>query len=255
MYLVKPQIHIPREIFQGVPNITTRLARYARECYQSEVIDTFAQQQDFIRRIIQRGHESVLEHEKITMHWTCDRGVSHELVRARLASYSQESQRYVDYSKTSNGLAFISPVGFDRWKSEAQNEWIKGNSEAEKSYFKLRAMGIPPQDARDVLTNACRTRIIITMNIRELRHTLRLRSAAGAHPKFQALAIPLVEFLTTQSATSVLFEDITPNPLFDAEKYGAEIILSGPLFDAAREDLMYDWGAGLADWEKSRWST
>lgn len=250
MYLVQPKIHLSRELFRETPSITTKLARWARECYQSEIIDTFEQQQDFIRRIITRGHESVLEHEKITMHWTCDRGVSHELVRARLASYSQESQRYVDYSKTSKGLAFIPPVGFDRWGSEAVKEWWKGNENAEKSYFRLRSLGIAPQDARDVLTNACRTRVVVSMNIRELRHTLRERTTAAAHPKYQALAIPLLCILQTHSATSVLFEDLEPNPNFDINRYGAKVVISDALLSDARSDIPYDWAPDLQDWER-----
>ena len=141
----------------------------------------------------------MLEHEKISVIWECTRGVSHELVRHRLASYSQESQRYVKYGE----LECIEPIGLD----ESQyTEWLKGCSHSEASYMQLLDLGCKPQDARDVLCNAAKTRVAITANIREWRHIFKLRTALAAHPQMRQMAVAtLEEFIR---AYRVLFEDI-----------------------------------------------
>ena len=152
-----------------------------------------------LRFLIKAGHESVLEHEKITVLWECTRGVSHELVRHRIASYSQESQRYVKY----NEVDFIEPIGLNPTQLST---WISGCSSSEAFYTDLLDLDCKPQDARDVLCNAARTKIAITANIREWRHIFKLRTSDNAHPQIKQMALTtLIEF---KEAFPVLFEDI-----------------------------------------------
>jgi thymidylate synthase (FAD) len=166
------------------------------------------------------------------MRATCDRGVSHEMVRHRIASYSQESQRYCDYKKKGD-LEYIAPVGFDKWSKRARQAWINGNAYSEETYFELREAGVAPQDARDVLTNAFTTHVILTLNWRSLRNMLRLRSAATAHPKYRQLAIPTLLFFKGHPSTEVLVHDIPFDEHFPEEEY-AEVELTDQLFEVLK---------------------
>lgn len=173
------------------------LEQIARVCYKSEdsiTEDSYAQ---FLLKILKSGHESVIEHEKITAKLICDRGVSHEIVRHRIASYSQESTRYCNYSKDKFGteLTFIRPI-FWRESEECYRVWKNLMQQSEDSYMELLRLGASPQEARSVLPNSLKTEIIMTMNMREWRHFFRLRMAPNAHPQMQEVCrILLTEFL------------------------------------------------------------
>jgi thymidylate synthase (FAD) len=190
------------------------VARMGRICYQSEGKTS---DEDFVRRLIERGHTSVLEHEKVSVIVLCDRGVTHELVRHRIASYSQESTRYCNYSreKFGSGVTYINlnpgleldPAKLNELQRDLiLTEWLVACEDAEKHYLRMLELGASPQIARSVLNNSTKTQIAITMNLREWRHFFALRCAPAAHPQMRELALKLLEKL--HDAIPVLFDDL-----------------------------------------------
>jgi len=142
-----------------------------RTCYKSEGAITATSAEKFLRDVIMlKGHESVLEHQSISVRVICDRGVSHEIVRHRLASYSQESTRYCNYASGKFGgeLTFIRPPFV--WSDIMMRTWEEAMRSAESCYLLMIAHFATPQEARSVLPNSLKTEIIITMNLREWRH-------------------------------------------------------------------------------------
>lgn len=187
--------------------ILQKIELAGRVCYKSEGKITPDSAGGFVRRILANGHESVLEHEKLTVRIICDRGVTHELVRHRIASYSQESTRYCNYSlnKYENELTFIRPF-FWNDDPEKFRIWEEAMAAAERSYLELTARGATPQEARSVLPNSLKTEIVATMDLREWRHFFKLRAAPAAHPQMREVAVPLLKAF--QEAVPVVFEDI-----------------------------------------------
>jgi len=207
MIVIEPGFEILQEI--DGEEILKRLERIGRVCYKSEGKITGTSCEGFLSNIIARGHESVIEHEKLTVKFICDRGVSHELVRHRIASYSQESTRYCNYSKDRFGseLTFIKPC-FWREDSEAYRVWEQAMAEAERGYFRLLELGASPQEARSLLPNSLKTEIVATMDLREWRHFFKLRTADAAHPQMRQIASALLRDL--QQRLPIIFSDITP---------------------------------------------
>lgn len=195
--------------------ILENIATAGRVCYQSEPKTDDA---TFVRKLIKRGHESVLEHEKISVRIICDRGVSHELVRHRIASYSQESTRYCNYSKDKFGgeLTFIRPQWVKRdeeigeWRdvssSDADYMWFVSCKIAERAYLAMLHNGWTPEQARTILPNSLKTEIVVTMNLREWRHFFRLRCDLAAHPQMREVAGMMLEEF--KNAVPVVFDDI-----------------------------------------------
>jgi thymidylate synthase (FAD) len=187
--------------------ILKRLERAGRTCYKSEERMGPYTAGSFLKRIIDSAHDSVLEHEKLTIRFICDRGVSHELVRHRIASFSQESTRYCNYSKDKYGgeITVIKPSfwieGSPEWES-----WRKGCEAAEVAYLQLLELGASPEQARGVLPTAIKTEIVVTANLREWRHILSLRTNNRAHPQIREIMIPLLKEL--QGIIPVIFDDI-----------------------------------------------
>ncbi|MCR5294208.1 MAG: FAD-dependent thymidylate synthase [Lachnospiraceae bacterium] len=185
-----------------------------RVCYKSEDKIAEGSAERFIGNIVKRGHESVIEHGSITVKFICDRGVSHELVRHRIASYSQESTRYCNYSKDKYGnqISCIDiATGFEyNLEDETDRKkflvWQEAMEYAEKKYFELLALGASPQEARSVLPNSLKTEVAATLDIRSWRNLLRLRTAKAAHPQFRELACALLEELSARYP--VFFEDL-----------------------------------------------
>lgn len=178
-----------------------------RTCYKSEEKMAEGTAGAFVKRIISSGHESVIEHEKVTVRIVCDRGVSHELVRHRIASYSQESTRYCNYAndRFGNEITVIEPCYWEK-NGEMRALWLKAMEDAERHYFKLIDNGANAQEARSVLPNSLKTEIVVTMNLREWRHFFRLRTAKRAHPQMREIAIKaLIMFRET---IPVIFDDI-----------------------------------------------
>lgn len=193
------------------PNKIIKTIEHAgRTCYKSEhnISDDSAER--FITSIIKRGHESVLEHEKITVRLICDRGVSHEIVRHRIASYSQESTRYCNYAndKFGNELTFIEPVIFKKsLQQDLYLPWLEAMQQAELCYLNLIKAGAKPDLARGVLPTDIKTEIVVTMNLREWRHFFKLRTSPAAHPNIRYLA---KDMLNT-------FRDLLPSIFGDIE--------------------------------------
>lgn len=189
------------------PEILKKIELAGRTCYKSEDKITDKSAKNFCRRIIKSGHESVLEHASATVKIICDRGVSHELVRHRVASYSQESTRYCNYGSDKFGkeITVIAPSFFNN-KPILYKRWAYAMQKAEVSYFKLLEMGATPQEARGVLPNSLKTEVIITANMREWRHIFKLRCDNAAHPQMREIMRPLFQEMFNR--VPVLFCDI-----------------------------------------------
>ena len=185
-----------------------RLERAGRVCYKSEDKITQDSAETFLANIIKRGHESVLEHEKITVSLICDRGVTHELVRHRIASYSQESTRYCNYmgEKFGRELTFIKPC-FWAEDDPKYAVWKEQMAQLEETYQRLLEAGASPQEARSILPNSLKTEIVVTMNLREWRHFFRLRTAPAAHPQMREAADMLLAAF--QAELPVIFVDLS----------------------------------------------
>ncbi len=166
----------------------------ARVCYQS--CGRPEQRYDFLKSLIHRGHESVIEHAGASFRIITDRGISHELVRHRLASFSQESTRYCNYSRErfNREIAVIPPHNLEE-SSPAYAIWLSSVEAAEQSYFRLLEQGLPAQLARSVLPHSLKTELVMTANLREWRHILRLRLAKTAHPQIAEIARNILEYL------------------------------------------------------------
>jgi thymidylate synthase (FAD) len=210
----------------GMPTgqeVLERLELAGRTCYKTEgKIETWSDgghirsrsAAAFVAGIIKRGHESVLEHVSLSVRIVTDRGVTHELVRHRIASYSQESTRYCNYGqdKFGNEITVILPVWFyegyekdpKRWQQYGL--WATACKQIENAYFALLTAGQTPQEARSVLPNSLKTEIVTTMNLREWRHFFRLRTAKAAHPQMRELAQSTLR--TFREQYPVVFEDV-----------------------------------------------
>jgi thymidylate synthase (FAD) len=202
---------IIRPSFEVMPvngeEILKNIERAGRTCYKSEDKINADSARKFVAGIIKSGHESVIEHEKVTVRIICDRGVTHEIVRHRIASYSQESTRYCNYSndKFGNELTFIEPF---YWKDDPgkMSAWEKAMTWAETYYMTLLQLGATPQEARAVLPNSLKTEIVVTMNMREWRHFFKVRCSPAAHPQMREVAIPILKKF--KEIIPVVFDDI-----------------------------------------------
>ena len=204
MKVIKPYFEILSEVEGN--KILKNIEKCGRTCYKSENLITDSSAAVFVENILKRGHESVIEHEKVTVRIVCDRGVSHEIVRHRIASYSQESTRYCNYQKDKFGnvLTFIKPVFWEE-NSLEYNIWYNTTQKIEENYMQLINMGAKPQEARSILPNSLKTEIVVTMNLREWRHFFKLRTSEAAHPQMREIAsMILKEF---KSLIPIVFDD------------------------------------------------
>ncbi len=212
MILTKPAVEIID--MDDYPAILKKIEKIGRVCYKSEDRITQDSAEKFIANILKRGHESVIEHESVTVKVICDRGVTHEIVRHRVASYSQESTRYCNYSKDKfqNQISVIDlSTGFsydldNLADSKKYQIWRDAMETSERYYFQMLEAGASPQEARSVLPNSLKTELVMTMNLREWRHFFRLRIDGGAHPQMRELAILILEVF--KEKLPVFFQDI-----------------------------------------------
>lgn len=190
--------------------ILKHIENCGRICYKSEDKINEDSSEKFVAGIVRRGHEAVLEHFDITVKFVCDRGVSHEIVRHRMASYCQESTRYCNYSqdKFDNEITVIKPFFLDE-NTPGWFMWKRACKAAETAYFDLLDFGCTPQEARAVLPNSLKTELVMTANLREWRHFLKLRTAKAAHPQMREVAIPLLEDF--KARIPIIFDDIQAN--------------------------------------------
>ncbi len=212
MKIISPSVKVifPLELTMttNVNNgIYTRIEKLGRICYKSEDYITNDSSEKFVKNILKSGHESVIEHINVTTIFICDRGVSHEIVRHRIASYSQESTRYCNYSKDKfgNELTFIKPC-FWAENSEEYITWSSAMEYIERTYLRLLQFGAKPEQARSILPNSLKTEIAMTANLREWRHFLKLRTSEKAHPQMREVANMVKEKF--MNAIPILFEDI-----------------------------------------------
>lgn len=205
MIVVEPKVEIITPI--NGEEILKHIEKVGRVCYKSEDKIEEGSAKKFVAGIINRGHDAVIEHYNITVKFITDRGITHEIVRHRIASYAQESTRYCNYCKDKfgNEISVIKPydiepnsVVYDIWKEQMEN--------AERAYFKMLAYGCKPQIARSVLPTCTKAEIMVTMNLREWRHFIKLRSAKTAHPDIRILAINLLNQF--KEKIPVIFDDI-----------------------------------------------
>lgn len=238
--ILTPDLDDPRT--SGI--IYRQIESAGRTCYKSEDKVTDESAEKFVRALVKRGHEAMLEHASMTVRFIVDRGVSHELVRHRVASFAQESTRYCNYSqdKFRNQITVIEPVFFKEIPGEikgairglsimndysivknvvdlpelndikkAYYQWFKVCCMAEKGYFNMLELGCTPQEARAVLPNSLKTEVVMTANMREWRHFFKLRAAGESgkpHPQMLEVAVPLLN--ECRMKLPALFEDISP---------------------------------------------
>lgn len=180
------------------------IERAGRVCYASEGSMQKGSHEPFVRGLIARGHESVLEHASASFRIVCDRGVSHELVRHRIASFSQQSTRYCNYSKDKfeSEISVIMPVELP---NECYTTWYDQCLQAERAYMKLLADGVKPQTARSVLPHCLATEITMTANFREWRLFLKQRLAPEAHPDMRVIA-NAIRYILIRYSPTVFYE-------------------------------------------------
>ena len=205
MKIINPSVILEDEIDGQA--ILKKLERIGRTCYKSEGNIKEDSAEKFVKNIMNRNHMSVIEHESISVRIICDRGVTHEIVRHRIASYSQESTRYCNYSndKFGNELTFIKPCFFDEG-SEGYEIWKKSMQNIENEYMELIEVGAKPQEARSILPNSIKTELVMTMNLREWRHFFLLRCDKAAHPQMRQVANLILD--TFKKEVPVIFDDI-----------------------------------------------
>jgi len=211
MRIIEPGFEILTDISEDGIQEYKNIEKIARVCYKSEdrITEDGESAKKIISMLINKGHEAMLEHGYLTVKFICDRGVSHELVRHRIASWAQESTRYVNYAKEQFGheITVIKPCFWnDDLHSKQYNLWKESCEKAEQTYFELLHEGATPQEARSVLPNSTKTEIVMTANYREWRHFLKLRTASDAHPQMQQIARPLLDKLKTDLL--LIFSDI-----------------------------------------------
>ena len=206
MRIIEPSFAIITPI--NGEEILKAIERIGRVCYKSEDKIQDGTAHKFVRMLINRGHEAMIEHYTFSVQFICDRGVSHEIVRHRIASFAQESTRYCNYSneKFSNGVTFIKPFFWDN-ESKQYQEWLSAMEYAERQYIELVRLGASPQEARSVLPNSTKTEIVVTMNLREWRHFFKLRADYAAHPQMKEIVRPLLN--ECKKLIPVVFDDIS----------------------------------------------
>jgi len=234
MNIIKAGYEIMDDV--NAKEIYKKIERAGRTCYKSEDKITEASAEKFVRGLIKRGHEAMLEHASMTVKFIVDRGISHEMVRHRIASFAQESTRYCNYSSDKFGkeITVIAPCFFNDIPVERKNEimdyldgylkvmpteftdhekafgeWYLSCKHSELAYFAMLEYGCTPEEARGVLPTNLKTEIVVTANMREWRHILNLRAAGTTgkpHPQIAEVMINLLKEL--QEKLPALFYDI-----------------------------------------------
>jgi len=207
--IINAGFEILTPISQGGIKELQHIEKIGRVCYKSEdkITADGGSAKKFVKMIIDRGHEAMVEHSSLSVKLIVDRGVSHELVRHRIASFAQESTRYCNYSKEKHGgeITFIKPC-FWKEDSDKYNRWCSAMVCCEKIYMLLLEDGATPQEARSVLPNSTKTEIVITANYREWRNFFKLRTTKAAHPQMREVAVSLLTEL--KEKLPIIFDDI-----------------------------------------------
>ena len=219
MRTLKPQhVIIGKDQIEG-HKILKHIKKIERTCYKSEDLINDESAEKMIKKLIKMNHLAMIEHASVSVLFTCDRGVTHEIVRHRVASYAQESTRYVNYSKDKfgNEIGYIDIAGGIALDTKMKDlpvetidaiisEWNQACIDAEKHYMKMLELGATPQIARSVLNNSTKSDINVTMNLREWRHFFELRCDTPAHPQMRELVIPLLKEMS--EVIPIVFDDL-----------------------------------------------
>lgn len=229
MKIIKPELHIP--VYDGI-KIMKNIEKACRTCYRSEDKITDDSYKKLISNCITRGHESVLEHEKITIRMVCDVGCYKDLTRHRIASFSIESTRYCNYNKDKfgNEIKFIEPIFYENRHPDEYDDikdvrnalkteyWVTCMENIEASYMRMNQIqGITPDELRMLLPHSTAAEVTMTANIREWKHILTLRASKHTHPSIQQLMIPLL--LDFKKQMPEIFNSVEYNEDFPKEKY------------------------------------
>ena len=221
MNILNPGFEILTPISEGGIEELKHIEKIGRVCYKSEgkITKNGESAKKFVKMLIDRGHEAMIEHSSLSVKFVVDRGVSHELVRHRIASFAQESTRYVNYSleKFGNEINVIdirNGIDLDNKMKNMDSdtivaimdEWCLAMEDAEKHYMKMIEFGATPQIARSVLPNSTKTEITITADYREWRNFFKLRVPNTAHPQMREVTIPLLKELKRR--LPIIFDDI-----------------------------------------------
>lgn len=214
MKIVEPWVKV--EDFDGI-KIMKNIERACRTCYRSEGKITDDSYKNLIKNCITRGHESVLEHEKITVRLYCDIGVYKDITRHRHASFSIESTRYCSYDKDkySNQISVMNPVYIE--DKEIYDEWKTAMEEMEKHYMKMKALGATTDMCREVLPHSTAAEVTMTSNIREWKHIFSLRCNNHVHPAVRQVMIPLLKFFKEEMP--IIFDEVEYDEEFKPEWY------------------------------------
>lgn len=214
MRLVEPWIKV--ENFDGV-KIMKRIERACRTCYRSEDKISEESYKNLLTNCLNRGHESVLEHEKITVRIYSDIGTYKDLTRHRFASFSVESTRYCSYNKDKYGneIAVVNPVYIE--DKEVFETWKKAIEDMEKAYMKMKELGASTDMCREILPHSTAAEYTMTANIREWKHILELRTTNHVHPAIRQVLIPLLLLFKEQMPE--IFGDIEYDKEFNLKYY------------------------------------
>ena len=210
MKVINAKYEILTDISEGGIKELKHIESIGRNCYKSEnrITEDGESAKKFVSMLIKNGHEAMIEHVSVSVRFTVDRGVSHELVRHRLASWAQESTRYCNYSKGQFGkeITVIKPCFWEEGSPEYKI-WETAMQQAEDSYMELLKAGASAEKARSILPNSLKTEVNMTANIREWRTFFKLRTDVAAHPQMREVAIPLL--MEFKERMPVFFDDIT----------------------------------------------
>ena len=221
MNIIQPTYEILTPISEGGIQELKFIEQIARKCYKSEdrITEDGESAKQMAKLLVENHHEAMIEHSQLSVLFTVDRGVSHEVVRHRLASFAQESTRYVNYAKEKFGseIYFINPesgIGLDTKMKDLDaetvgmilNEWHQAMYDAENHYMKMIELGATPQIARSVLPHSTKTEIVVTANYREWKNIFNLRTPISAHPQMREMMIPLLK--DVQNRIPIIFDDI-----------------------------------------------
>jgi thymidylate synthase (FAD) len=205
VYVVEQDVSLLDDIDGN--SVLKKLELCGRTAYKSEHAITPGSAQRFVKMIVERGHESVIEHVSVSVKMITDRGVTHEIVRHRIASYTQESTRFCNYAsdRFGNKVWMVRPVFLSPHSSRYQ-KWLRMVDEAAGHYLELIKEGWKPQEARSVLPNSLKAELCMTANLREWRHFFKLRTAPDAHPQMRDLALKTLQLF--KAHIPIIFDDI-----------------------------------------------
>ena len=215
MKLIDPVLYVEK---YDSEKMLKRIERACRTCYRSEKLITEDSYKRLLKNCLNRGHESILEHEKVSIRMTCDLGVYNDITRHRFASFSIESTRYCNYGndKFDSELKMIRPCHIEKDSSLYEN-WKEAMESIEKNYIQMSKDGATPDQLRMLLPHSIAAEVNMTCNLREWKHVLELRCSNHAHPSIRQLLIPLL--LKFKQDMPEIFESVEYDEDFPKEKY------------------------------------